>query len=161
MSKQEFNKHKEQVLTEKMDVGTDEFNDFQAILLHKSKRRSSERKNRIELMALTFEMEDYLNSEGKHSKLVGDFLKDYLNAFNIKQNKFADYIGIKPSNLTKLIKGERSLNHEMALIFGAIFGNDPILWSDIQDKNKLYELSKIKGKEIKKYSLDDLIKTDS
>jgi addiction module HigA family antidote len=157
MSKKEFNKSKEQVLTDRMDVGTKEFNEFQAILLNKSKERSNERKKMIELMALKFKMEDYLNSEEKHSKVVGDFLKAYLSAFGIRQNKFAHYIGIRPSNLTKLIKGQRSLNHELALVFGTIFGNDPMLWLNIQDKNKLYELSKTKRKEMKKYSLDDLI----
>lgn len=157
MSKQEIDKNKEQVLTERMDVGTREFDEFQAILLNKSKQRSSERKRKIELMALKFKMEDYLSSKDKHSELVGDFLKAYLNTFDIKQNQFADYIGIKPSNLSKLIKGERPLNHELALVFGAIFENDPMLWLEIQDKNKLYELSKIKIEEIKEYSLDDLI----
>lgn len=160
MSKQEINKNGGQVLTERMDVGTKEFNEFQAILLNKSKGRSNERMKMIELMALKFKMEDYLNSEDDYSELVGDFLKAYLNAFGIRQNKFAQYIGIRPSNLTKLIKGERSLNHKMALVFGTIFRNDPMLWLDIQDKNKLYELSKIKRKEMEKYSLDDLIKSD-
>jgi len=157
MNKQEINKNKAQVLTDRMAVGTKEFNEFQAILLNKSKERSSEQKKIVELMALKFKMEDYLNSKDKHSKLVGDFLKAYLNTFGIRQNKFAHYIGIRPSNLNKLIKGERALNHELALVFGTIFQNDPMLWLDIQDKNKLYELSKIKSKEIKKYSLDDLI----
>ncbi len=157
MNKQEINKNKIQVLTDRMDVGAKEFSEFQAILLNKSKERSKERKKMVELMALKFKMEDYLNSKDKHSKLVGDFLKDYLSAFEIRQNKFAHYIGVKPSNLTKLIKGERSLNHELALVFGTIFENDPMLWLDIQDKKKLYELSEIKRKEIKKYSLDDLI----
>lgn len=157
MNKQEINKNKERVLTERMDIGTKKFNEFQAILLNKSKERSNERKKMIELMALKFQMEDYLNSEDKHSKLVGDFLKAHLKTFDIRQNKFAQYIGVRPSNLTKLIKGERSLNHELALVFGTIFGNDPMLWLDIQDKNKLYELSKTKRKEINKYSLDDLI----
>lgn len=157
MNKQELNKNKEQVLTDRMDVGTREFNEFQAILLNKSKERSNERKRMIELLALKFKMEDYLKSEDKHSKLVGDFLKEYLSVFEIRQSKFAEYIGIRPSNLSKLIKGERSLNHELALVFGTIFGNDPMLWLDIQDKNKLYEVSKLKRKEIKKYSLDDLI----
>lgn len=157
MNKQELNKNKEQVLTDRMDVGTREFNEFQAILLNQSKERSNERKRMIELLALKFKMEDYLKSEDKHSKLVGDFLKEYLSVFEIRQNKFAEYIGVRPSNLSKLIKGERSLNHELALVFGTIFGNDPMLWLDIQDKNKLYELSKLKRKEIRKYSLDDLI----
>lgn len=149
--------NKAQVLTDRMDLGTVEFNELQAILLNKSKGRSDEQKKMVELMALKFKMEDYLNSKDKHSKLVGDFLKAYLNAFEIRQNKFAEYIGVRPSNLTKLIKGERSLNHELALVFGTIFNNDPMLWLDIQDKNKLYEVSQAKSKEIKKYSLDDLI----
>ena len=75
----------------------------------------------------------------------------------IRQNKFADYIGVRPSNLSKLIKGERSLSHELALVLGKIFNNDPMLWLDVQDKNKLDELSKSKRNEIKKYSLKDLM----
>ncbi len=156
MDKKETKNSKGQVLTDRMDVDTKEFNEFQAILLNKSKERSNERKKMIELTALNFKMEDYVNSENNHSKSVGDFLKSYLIAFDIRQNKFAEYIGIRPSNLTKLIKGERSLNHEMAMIFGTIFGNDPMIWLDIQNKNKLHEVSKTKRKELNKYSLDDL-----
>ncbi|WP_157941280.1 MULTISPECIES: helix-turn-helix transcriptional regulator [Arenibacter] len=78
-------------------------------------------------------------------------------AFEIRQNKLDEYIGVRPSNLSKLIKGERSLKHELALVFGKIFNNNPMLWLDIQDKNKLDELSKSKRSEIKKYSLKDLI----
>lgn len=140
-----------------MDIGTKEFNEFQAIVLNKTKGKSEEQKMAIQLLALKFKMEDYLISKEKHSKLVGDFLKAHLEVFKIKQNEFAQYIGLKPSNLSKLIKGERSLNHELALVLGTIFGNDPMLWLNIQDKNKLYELSKSKEKEMKKYSLDDLI----
>lgn len=146
-----------QSLTDKTNVETDEFNQFQAILLNKSKERSKERNNLIELMALKFKMEDYLRSDSKQSLLVGDFLKEYLAAFKIRQNKFAEYIGVRPSNLSKLINGERSLNHELALVFGKIFNNDPMLWLDVQDKNKLDELSKSKRSKIKKYSLKDLI----
>ncbi len=157
MSKKEINKNKDQILTERMDVHTKEFAEFQAMILNNSNQRSDDRKKMIELMSLKFKMEDYLNSKEEHSKLVGDFLKAYLKTFNIKQNRFANYIGIRPSNLSKLLKGERSLNHELALVLGTIFGNDPMLWLDIQDKNKLHELSKSKRKEINQYSLDDLI----
>ena len=48
MSKQELNKNREQVLTDRMNVGTREFNEFQAILLNKSKEGSKERKKMIE-----------------------------------------------------------------------------------------------------------------
>ncbi len=146
-----------QILVDRTETGTEEFNEFQAILLNKSKERSKEQNNLIELMSLKFQMEDYLRSDGKQPLLVGDFLKAYLAAFEIRQNKFAEYIGVRPSNLSKLIKGERSLNHELALVFGKIFNNDPMLWLDVQDKNKLYELSKSKKQEIKRFSLNDLI----
>ncbi len=147
------------VLTEKMDIGTKEFSEFQAILLNKSKGRTDERSITVELLALKFQMEDYIRSEDQHSKLVGDFLKSYLTTFKIKQNKFAQYIGQKPSNLNKLMKGERSLSHELALKIGTIFKNDPMLWLDVQDKNKLYELSKTKSEQMKNYSLEDLLRT--
>ena len=62
-----------QVLTEKMDTGTNEFKKVQAILLNKAKERSGEQKKKIKLMAPRFKMEDYLKSEDQHSRPVGDF----------------------------------------------------------------------------------------
>jgi addiction module HigA family antidote len=102
-------------------------------------------------------MEDYIHSNEKRFVLVGDFLKAHLKTFEIKQNIFANYIGLRPSNLNKVIRGERPLNHEIALIIGKIFHNDPMLWLDIQDKNRLKEIAKEKGRELDKYSLSDLI----
>jgi len=147
------------VLTEKMDIGSKEFSEFQAILLNKSKDRTNRQKKFIELLSIKFKMEDYIRSDSQDTKSVGDFIKSYLSAFEIKQYKFAEYIGLKPSNLSKLIKGERSLSHELALVIGTIFKSDPMLWLDIQDKNKLHELSKVKSEEIKKYSLEDLLES--
>jgi len=156
MSKQ--NKMEGGVLSERMDVGSESFNELQAFLWNKSNKRSQEQKVHIELMALTFKMEDYLRADDSSSRKVGDFLMDYLAALEIKQNRFALYLGLKASNLNKLIKGERPLNHELALIFGKIFRNDPMLWLEVQDKNKLYQVRKEKSEELDKYSLDDLIK---
>lgn len=60
MNKKKLNKEEMQVLTERMDTGTNEFNEFQAILLNKTKDRTDEQKRRVELMALKFRMEDYV-----------------------------------------------------------------------------------------------------
>jgi addiction module HigA family antidote len=158
MKKSNNSNGKDAVLTKKMDIGSKEFKEFQAILSNRSRGRSINQKQDIELLAIKFKMEEYIQTETKDVKLVGDFLKLYLATFKIRQNKFATYIGLKPSNLTKLIKGERSLSHELALVFGRIFNNDPMLWLDIQDKNKIVELSKAKKNRLKKYSLNDLIK---
>ena len=144
-------------LTNRMDVGTNSFDKFQAILLNKSKEQTIEQKRKIELLALKFKMEDYLKSEGHDIKLAGEFLKLYLKTLHIHQNKFANYIGLNPSNLSKLIIGERPINYELALIFGNIFNIDPMLWIEIQAKNELKKLKKTKNKKYQKYSLNDLI----
>jgi len=144
-------------LTNRMDVGTNNFDKFQAILLNKTKEQTTEQKRRIELLALKFKMEDYLKSEGHDVRLAGEFLKLYLKTLNIRQNKFANYIGLNPSNLNKLIVGTRPINYELALIFGNIFNIDPMIWIRIQAKNELNKLNETKRKKYKDYTLNDLI----
>jgi len=50
-------------LTQSMDVGTKGFNDFQAILLKKSKERTENPELKINLLTLKYQMEDYLTSD--------------------------------------------------------------------------------------------------
>ena len=87
------------MLTNPMDTGTDEFKDFQAIMLNKAKSRSEPKKREIELLSIKFQMQDYLESEETEPKLPGEFLKEYLKTLGIPQKKFAHYIEINPSNL--------------------------------------------------------------
>ena len=150
-------KNKNGVLTNRMDINSTEFDEFQAILLNKSRQRSLKQKRNVELLTLKYQIEDYLNSDNQDIKLVGDFLKQYLKTLHIQQNKFANYIGLKPSNLSKLITGERSINYNLALIFGKIFNINPMLWIEIQAKNELNKIEKEKNNEYYNYSLNDLI----
>ncbi|MEM9338018.1 MAG: HigA family addiction module antitoxin, partial [Bacteroidota bacterium] len=137
------------VLTEPMDAEQQEFDQFQAILLNRVRKQTQKQKRSVELMGLKFKMEDYLSSEPKGElKLVGEFLKAHLNVLRIQQNKFANYIGLKPSNLSKVIKGERPVNLEIALILGKIFNQDPMIWLEIQTKNELMKLSKLKAQKL-------------
>jgi len=146
------------VLTEPMDSGQQEFDQFQAILLNRVRKQTQKQKRTVELMGLKFKMEDYLTSKHQDElKLVGDFLKAHLRVLKIQQNKFAHYIGLRPSNLSKVINGERPLNSEIALILGKIFNQDPMIWLEIQTKNELIRLSKSKAQKLKKYTLEDLI----
>lgn len=144
------------VLTNQMDIGTNEFKEFQAILLNKSRERSTTQKSEIELLSLKFKMEDYFESEEQEVKLPGEFLKQYLKTLKIPQKRFANYINLKPSNLSKLIRGERPINYELAHIFGNLFNNDPLLWIEIQAKNELKKISQTKKNGFH-YSLSDLI----
>jgi len=42
------------------------------------------------------------------------------------------------------------------LIFGKLFDSDPMLWLDVQDKNKFVELKKNQPNK-RQYSLDELL----
>ena len=145
------------VLTKRMDIGSKEFDEFQAIVLNKSKAKSEKQKRKIELMALKIRMEDYLKSEDNEIVLPGEFIKACLEISRVRQNKFAEYIGLKPSNLSKLIGGERPINHEIAIILGKIFNVEAMLWLNIQSKNELIKMKQSNKKKFAKYSLDRLI----
>ncbi len=145
------------MLTNSMDTGTSEFKDFQAILLNIAKNRSEAQKKEIELLSIKFQMQDYLESEETELKLPGYFLKEYLKTLDIPQKKFAHYIEMNPSNFNKIIKGERPINYELAIILGEIFNNDAMLWIKIQAKNELKKIQKSKTRRFSNYSLKDLI----
>lgn len=145
-------------LTQNMDVGTRGFNDFQTILLKKAKQRTENQELRINLLTLKYQMEDYLTSDKTEEKSAGEFLKTILKTLQIQQNQFAEYIGLKPSNLSKLIKGERTINYDLALIFSRLFNHEAMLWIEIQAKNELNKLLHAERNKYAVYSLNDLVK---
>lgn len=148
----------ENMLTQRMDVGTQGFDDFQAILKSKSKKRTENQKRKIDLLTIKYQMEDYLISDKSEVKSVGDFLRTILKTLKIQQKQFAEYLGLKPSNLSKLLSGERTLNYDLALIFGRLFNHNPMLWIEIQAKNEMNRLLHAEKKKYSIYSLNDLIK---
>jgi len=145
-------------LINRMDIGSKGFDDFQTILLQKSNERSDNQKRKIDLLTLRYQMEDYVASDETNVKSAGDFLNIILKSLHIKKKKFAEYIGLKPSNLSKLMSGERNINYDLALIFGRLFNHNPMLWIDIQAKNELRRLNNAEQDKYTNYSLNDLIR---
>lgn len=149
------------VLTSSMNVNSKEFKEFQLFLSNKVNSLSEKQKLRIELLALQIKIEDYLNSNADENEMttVGDFLRLYLDKLNIKQNLLAKYIGLKPSNFSKILSGSRKLNFELAFIISHIFNLDPKVWMLIQVKNEYLELKKTKANYYQNFKLEDLVKT--
>ena len=145
------------LLTSRMDVGTKGFDYFQELLLRKSRERTENQKKKIELLSIQYQMEDYVNSEDSELRTAGEFLKYILKTLHIQQNRFAKYIGMEPSNLSKLINGERSINYNLALIFGRLFNHNPMLWIEIQAKNEIENLLHSDKSKYADYSLNDLL----
>ena len=148
----------EGTLTKSMDVGTKGFDDFQAVLLKKRGMLDESHKLRISLLTLKYQMEDYLISDKAEQKSAGEFLKAILKTLGIQQVQFAEYIGIKPSNLSKLISGERTINYDLALIFSRLFNHNAMLWVEVQAKNEMSKLLHAERNKYGNYSLNDLIR---
>ena len=71
--KKQIEEQQEGILTQSMDVGTKGFDDFQAILLKKSRERTEDQKLRINLLTIKYRMEDYLTSNKTEEKSTGEF----------------------------------------------------------------------------------------
>jgi antitoxin component HigA of HigAB toxin-antitoxin module len=96
-------------------------------LIKKAESLEAQQRLQVELFAIQVKIEDYLNTnvESDDTVTVGDFLRIYLDKLSIKQNKLAEYIGMKPSNFSKILSGSRKVNFELSFILSRIFKLDP------------------------------------
>jgi len=144
-------------LTESMDIGTKEFEDFKLLIRSKVAETSKTDRVKIAILGLKYQMEDYLQSNSK-SIGVGAYVKQFIESIEVKQNEFAAYVGLRPSNLSKLLNGERRMNVEFALILEKLSNIKAELWLRIQNHNELRKIGKAQVRQMKKYKLSELIK---
>ena len=145
------------LMTERMDRESQEFKDFQLLIRAKAENLPPAIKNKVQLFTLRLKMQDYLKSNQSKIITVGYFLKQALKRLKIKQNRFASYIDLKAPNLSKILKDQRKINMEQALIFESIFDIEAEVWLRIQTKQELAELEKMKVDKFDKYSLEELV----
>ncbi|CAN5868804.1 hypothetical protein BH11BAC7_BH11BAC7_13260 [soil metagenome] len=128
-------------------------------ILAKSKRQSPERKLRNELVAIKFQMEDYLEQDKIEREMrILDFVKLFLKLLNVSQKDLALAFGMKDTNLYKYFTGERKLNSDIVLKLSHFTNTKPELWFHIQVKNELRELRKKEGlKSYEKYDYKNLL----
>jgi addiction module HigA family antidote len=128
-------------------------------ILAKSKKQSPEQKLKNELLAVKFQMQDYLEKEKVDREMrILDFVKLYLKLLNITQKDLATAFGMKDTNLYKYLTGERKLNSDIVLKLSHFFNTEPELWFHIQVKNELRELKKKEYvKSYEKYDYKNLM----
>ncbi|AWH84972.1 transcriptional regulator [Flavobacterium album] len=131
----------------------EELKDF---IADQSALQSKERQLANKLLAISYTLEDYIQSEDENSEIlkVLDFVKMYLKALNLTKKELAAYFEMKDSNLHKYLSGERKLNAEVVLKLSAFSHTRPEYWYRIQVKNELIELKK-EEKKIKEYQKFD------
>ena len=123
-----------------------------------SAKQSPEQKLRVELLAIKYKLEDYIEeNDSKHNLTLVDFIKMYLKVFNVSQKRLATLFEMKDSNLHKYLVGERKLNADLAMKIGAFTHTDPEYWFRLELKNDLSQLrTKAVIKEYAKYDYVNL-----
>lgn len=144
-------------LTEPMDIGTKEYEDFKLLIRSKVTHTTKEERIRIALLGLKYNMRDYLNSDTKTIS-VGSFIKQFIKVIEVKQIDLAKYLNMKSSNLSKILSGERRLNIELAIILENLSDISADLWLRIQNRNELKKAMKTHKKRLTKFKLKELIK---
>ncbi len=62
----------------------------------------------------------------------GVFLKEIIDKLGISQAEFARSIRVSPMRISHIIKGQRPVTAELALLFGRAFGQSPQYWINLQ-----------------------------
>lgn len=62
----------------------------------------------------------------------GEFLSEILGELGLSQAEFARSIGVSPMRISHVIKGDRPVTAELALLFGRAFNQTPQYWLNLQ-----------------------------
>jgi addiction module HigA family antidote len=58
----------------------------------------------------------------------GRYLEHFIKEYDITQAELARRTGIPASTINEIIKDKRRINGDVAIAFGAVFGNSPESW---------------------------------
>lgn len=63
--------------------------------------------------------------------------EDFINGFEITQNKLAVSIGVPPRRINEIVHGKRGITADTALRLGKYFGVKPQFWLNLQSHYEL------------------------
>jgi addiction module HigA family antidote len=78
----------------------------------------------------------------------GDFLAETLHELGLSQAQFARVIGVSPMRVSHVIKHNRPVTAELALLFGRAFGQSPQYWLNLQDAYDLKQAEAAIGRRL-------------
>ena len=78
----------------------------------------------------------------------GEFLKEIIDELRISQAEFARTVGLSAMRISHVIKGQRPVTAEMALLFGKAFGQTPQYWINLQAAYDLKVAEKAIGRKL-------------
>lgn len=69
---------------------------------------------------------------GLHAIHPGVFLQETLAELGVSQAEFARQIGVSAMRISHVVKGQRPVTAELALLFGRAFSQSPEYWLNLQ-----------------------------
>ncbi len=78
----------------------------------------------------------------------GEFLKEIIDELGVSQAEFARTVGLSAMRISHVIKGQRPVTAEMALLFGKAFGQTPQYWINLQAAYDLKIAEKAIGRKL-------------
>lgn len=136
--------------------------EFDELDAHRRKiyeERSEDEKRELALLKFRYTLEDYLDEHTTNHEHIdlGALIKQLLATTNIRQNQFAEYVGLSPQNLNKYLSGKRRLNIDLAMKIESIFKLSAHTLLYVQSKNEILMLNESDREQYKKYNIEDLV----
>jgi addiction module HigA family antidote len=78
----------------------------------------------------------------------GEFLAEILTEMSISQAEFARTIGVSAMRISHVIRGDRPVTAELALLFGRAFNQTPQYWLNLQASYDLKTAEACLGKRL-------------
>ena len=73
----------------------------------------------------------------------GEFIREvYLQSFAITGRQLSEKLGVSPSTLNRVLKGQSGISSEMALRLSKALGRSPEIWLAMQDNFNLWQARK-------------------
>ena len=79
----------------------------------------------------------------------GAFLAEGLEELDLSQAQFARAIGVSPMRISHVVKGNRPVTAELALLFGKAFGQSADYWLNLQRQYDLERAERSLGGRLK------------
>lgn len=80
----------------------------------------------------------------------GELLSEILSDRNMSQAAFARLINVSAMRISHVVRGERSVTAELALLFGRAFDQSPEFWLNLQTSYDLKIAQSHLGKDLNK-----------
>ncbi len=91
-----------------------------------------------------------LNNRKRRPSTPGEVLEDVLETIELSQADFAKMLNVSSRTINRIIKSQRRIDADLAVRLGAVLGNGPELWLNLQQAVDVWDALEANRKEYEK-----------